>query len=85
MDSKFFLYTPVVIIIGCLIFILGSLFYAGKTNESNKVQKPKYVYLNKDNTIYTKGDTLLIDNRKFIKVYGITHCKYKCPVLIECK
>ena len=37
-----------------------------------------------DEKIY-KGDTITLDGRKFVKVWGITHCKYGCPVLIECK
>lgn len=40
-------------------------------------------YLDVNEKIFTKGDTLRINGKKYIKVYGITHCKYGCPVLIE--
>lgn len=40
-------------------------------------------YLDSQGDIYTKGDTLRINGKKYIKVYGITKCKYGCPVLIE--
>jgi len=81
-DSKFGLYFPLTIIAGCFIYFTLMLF--GCTGN-NTTSQPKRTYLGADSTIYTKGDTLTIDNRKFIKVYGVTHCKYGCPVLIECK
>lgn len=46
-------------------------------------ERPERKYLNAQGDIYTKGDTLRINGKKYIKVYGITHCKYGCPVLIE--
>ena len=49
------------------------------------IKKDQKIYLNSDSTAYTRGDTITLDGRKFIKVWGITHCKYGCPVLIECK
>ena len=49
------------------------------------LKKDQKIYLNSDSTVYTRGDTITLDGRKFVKVWGITHCKYNCPVLIECK
>lgn len=49
----------------------------------NYEKEPEHKYLNSQGDIYTKGDTLRINGKKYIKVYGITHCKYRCPVLIE--
>jgi len=46
-------------------------------------REPEHKYLNSQCDIYTKGDTLRINGKKYVKVYGITHCKYGCPVLIE--
>lgn len=46
-------------------------------------EKPEVKYLDSQGNIYTKGDTLRINGKKYIKIYGITHCKYGCPVLIE--
>lgn len=40
-------------------------------------------YLDVNEKIFTKGDTLRINGKKYIKIYGITNCKYGCPVLIE--
>lgn len=51
---------------------------AGSSEKKHEVK-----YLNSQGNIYTKGDTLRINGKKYIKVYGITHCKYGCPVLIE--
>ena len=60
---------------------------SNSTTNGNKtaIKQDQKIYLNSDSTAYTKGDTIMLDNRKFIKVWGITHCKYNCPVLIECK
>lgn len=79
MDKKIFLYTHLTI---CFIWIILLLCGCSKTTVK---QDQKIIYLNSDSTAYTKGDTIMLDNRKFIKVWGITHCKYNCPVLIECK
>ncbi len=51
--------------------------------EDSSEKKPEVKYLNAQHDIYTKGDTLRINGKKYIKVYGITHCKYGCPVIIE--
>ena len=81
MDKKFFLYTHLTI---CFMWIV--LLLCGCSNSTcNIKQDQKIIYLNSDSTAYTKGDTIVLDGRKFIKVWGITHCKYNCPVLIECK
>ena len=81
MDRKFFLYTHLGI---CFMWII--LLFCGCSNSIRNIkQDQKIIYLNPDSTIYTKGDTIMLDGRKFIKVWGITHCKYNCPVLIECK
>ena len=86
MDKKIFLYTHLTI---CFIWII--LLLCGCSNSTRNSYKTtvkqdqKIIYLNSDSTAYTKGDTIMLDNRKFIKVWGITHCKYNCPVLIECK
>ena len=78
MNRKFFLYTHLII---CSAWIV--LLMYGCSNSTRNDQK--IIYLNSDSTAYTKGDTIVLDGRKFIKVWGITHCKYNCPVLIECK
>lgn len=84
MDSKFFLYMPWVIIwVSIIVLIYTCIGY--KNNDPKIMQRDQKIYLNSDSTVYTKGDTLTLDGRKFIKVWGITHCKYGCPVLIECK
>ena len=86
MDKKNFLYTHLTI---CFMWII--LLFLGcsnSTHNGNKItikRDQKIIYLNLDSTAYTKGDTIILDNRKFIKVWGITHCNYNCPVLIECK
>lgn len=51
--------------------------------EDNSQKRPEVNYLNAQEGIYTKGDTLIINGKKYIKVYGITQCKYGCPVIIE--
>lgn len=51
--------------------------------EDNSQKRPEVKYLNEQEGIYTKGDTLIINGKKYIKVYGITGCKYGCPVVIE--
>lgn len=78
MDRKFFLYTHLTI---CFMWIV--LLLCGCSNSIRNSHKT--IYLNSDSTAYTKGDTIMLDGRKFIKVWGITRCKYNCPVLIECK
>ena len=81
MDKKIFLYTHLTI---CFIWII--LLLCGCSNSTRNIkQDQKIIYLNQDSTAYTKGDTIMLDGRKFIKVWGITHCKYNCSVLIECK
>ena len=60
------------------IMAVGLFSCAGSSKE-----RPERKYLNVQGDIYTKGDTLRINGKKYIKVYGITHCKYGCPVLIE--
>lgn len=85
MDRKFFLYTHLVI---CFIWIIALLYAcANSTHNSDNIiiQRDQKIYLNSDSTVYTRGDTITLDGRKFVKVWGITHCKYRCPVLIECK
>lgn len=97
MDRKFFLYTHLVI---CFMWIIVLLYAcANSTHNSDNIiiqrdqkiylnseqRDQKIYYLNSDSTVYTRGDTIMLDGRKFIKVWGITHCKYGCPVLIECK
>ena len=77
MDRKFFLYTHLVI---CFMWIIVLLYAC--TNSTHNSDK---IYLNSDSTVYTRGDTITLDGRKFVKVWGMTHCKYGCPVLIECK
>ena len=77
MDRKFFLYTHLVI---CFMWIIVLLYAC-----TNSIQRDQKIYLNSDSTVYTRGDTITLDGRKFVKVLGITHCKYGCPVLIECK
>lgn len=49
----------------------------------NSKKRPGVKYLNAQEGIYTKGDTLRINGKKYIKVYGITKCRYGCPVVIE--
>lgn len=86
MDRKFFLYTQLTICFMWIILLLCGC--SNSTHNGNKTtakQDQKIIYLNSDSTAYTKGDTITLDGRKFIKVWGITHCKYNCPVLIECK
>ena len=86
MDRKFFLYTHLTICFMWIILLLWGC--SNSTRNSHKTtikQDQKIIYLNSDSTAYTKGDTIMLDGRKFIKVWGITHCKYNCPVLIECK
>ena len=86
MDRKFFLYTHLTICFMWIILLLCGC--SNSTHNGNKTtakQDQKIIYLNSDSTAYTKGDTIMLDGRKFIKVWGITHCKYNCPVLIECK
>jgi len=85
MDSKFFLYTPLAAYFMCIILLMCTC--SNSTHNSDKIimQKDQKIYLNSNSTAYTRGDTITLDGRKFIKVWGITHCKYGCPVLIECK
>ena len=71
-----------------MLIILLLYGCSNSTRNGNKTtiqQNKKIIYLNSDSTAYTKGDTIMLDGRKFIKAWGITHCKYKCPVVIECK
>lgn len=57
------------------------VFFSCSGERKQKVSTIKYLDANEK--IFTKGDTLRINGKKYIKVYGITHCKYGCPVLIE--
>ena len=85
MDSKFFLYMPLAICFVCIILLMCTCAYSTQNGDKIIMKKDQKIYLNSDSTVYTRGDTLTLDGRKFIKVWGITHCKYGCPVLIECK
>lgn len=85
MDSKFFLYMPLVICFVCIIVLMCTCIGYKSNKPGIVMQRDQKIYLNSDSTAYTRGDTITLDGRKFIKVWGITHCKYGCPVLIECK
>ena len=85
MDRKFFLYTHLGICFMWIILLLCGCSNSTTNGNKTVIKQDQKIYLNSDSTAYTKGDTIMLDNRKFIKVYGITHCKYNCPVLIECK
>lgn len=65
------------------------LLYACTNSTHNSdniiIQRDQKIYLNSDSTVYTRGDTITLDGRKLVKIWGITHCKYECPILIECK
>ena len=65
-------------IIAITIITIGLFSCAGSSKK-----RPEVKYLNAQDGIYTKGDTLRINGKKYIKVYGITNCKYGCPVVIE--
>ena len=68
-----------------IIFILSFivLLVSCSCPTSNVKIKQKH-YLDKDHTIYHKEDTIRLNNGKtYLKVYGVTYCKYNCPVLIE--
>ena len=85
MDKKFFLYTHLTICFMWIILLLCGCSNSTTNGNKTAIKQDQKIYLNSDSTAYTKGDTIMLDNRKFIKVWGITHCKYNCPVLIECK
>ena len=85
MDKKFFLYTHLVICFMWIIVLLYACANSTHNSDNSIIQRDQKIYLNSDSTVYTRGDTITLDGRKFIKVWGITHCKYGCPVLIECK
>ena len=85
MDKKFFLYTHLTICFMWIILLLCGCSNSTTNGNKTTTKQDQKIYLNSDSTAYTKGDTIMLDNRKFIKVWGITHCKYNCPVLIECK
>lgn len=68
-----------------ILFVAMLCVIAMFSCTSDKNSKPDIKYLNSQQTIYTKGDTLELNGRKYIKVYGVTNCKYACPVLIEAK
>ena len=63
-----------------LITIIAFAFFSCL---GERKQDPTVKYLDVNEKIFTKGDTLRINGKKYIKIYGITHCKYGCPVLIE--
>lgn len=65
-------------IIALTIIAFGLFSCAGSSKG-----KPGVKYFDTKHEIYTKGDTLKINGKKYIKVYGITNCKYGCPVVIE--
>ena len=85
MDRKFFLYTHLGICFMWIILLLCGCSNSTTNGNKTVIKQDQKIYLNSDSTAYTKGDTIMLDGRKFIKVWGITHCKYNCPVLIECK
>jgi thioredoxin-related protein len=64
-----------------ITIIAVCLFSCGSGHQ--EIPEVKYKYLNAKEDIYTDGDTLMINGKKYIKVYGITECKYNCPVIIE--
>ncbi len=60
----------------------------GKSSSKSEKKKVEIHYLNHDSTAYTRCisyDTITLDGRKFIKVWGVSGCKYSCPVLMEVK
>ena len=85
MDRKFFLYTHLGICFMWIILLLCGCSNSTTNGNKTVIKQDQKIYLNSDSTAYTKSDTIVLDGRKFIKVWGITHCKYNCPVLIECK
>ena len=85
MDRKFFLYTHLVICFMWIIVLLYACTNSTHNSDNIIIQRDQKIYLNSDSTVYTRGDTITLDGRKFVKISGITHCKYGCPVLIECK
>lgn len=60
-----------------------ALFSCTITFETKDAKKDEVKYLDSQDDIYTKGDTLRINGKKYIKVYGITKCECGCPVVIE--
>ena len=85
MNIKFFLYTHLGICFMWIILLLCGCSNSTTNGNKTTIKQDQKIYLNSDSTAYTKGDTIMLDGRKFIKVWRITHCKYNCPVLIECK
>ena len=85
MDKKIFLYTHLTICFMWIVLLLCGCSNSSHNGNKTTIKRDQKIYLNSDSTAYTKGDTIMLDGRKFIKVWGITHCKYNCPVLIECK
>ena len=75
------------LLFACTICTMSFTSCGNANGDSQRIaiKKDQKIYLNSDSTAYTRGDTITLDGRKFIKVWGITHCKYGCPVLIECK
>lgn len=71
-----------------IIAVLAACSGDNSSNGTTRENEVKIHYLNSEKTAYTrcvKSDTLVLDGRTFIKVYGVTDCKYGCPVLIEVK
>ena len=85
MDRKFFLYTHLGICFMWIILLLCGCSNSTTNGNKTVIKQDQKIYLNSDSTAYTKDDTIMLNGRKFIKVWGITHCKYNCPVLSECK
>lgn len=50
-----------------------ALFSCTISFETKHAKKDEVKYLNSQGDIYTKGDTLRINGKKYIKVYGITN------------
>lgn len=73
------------LLFACTICTMSFTSCGNANSQRIAIKKDQKIYLNSDSTAYTRGDTITLDGRKFVKVWGITHCKYGCPVLIECK
>lgn len=63
------------------VLIIAVLAACNGDNSSNSITKENEVkihYLNSEKTAYTKcikSDTLVLDGRTFIKIYGVANCK----------